>query len=112
MHILAGNCVNNNEWVVQSQQIATTGFLPVCFFTYGNSGKGQALLLVSLWGLNYFQGEEMFLCNMLDGKIFCGPYFSAGTRRKQTSCFIVLCKLFPVARGISSTIWVITARIN
>lgn len=48
MHILAGNCVNNNEWVVQSQQIATIGFLLVRFFTNGNRGKGQTLLLVSL----------------------------------------------------------------
>lgn len=57
MHILAGNCVNSNEWVAQSQQIATVGSLPVCFFTNSNSGKEQALLLVTLWGLNYFLDE-------------------------------------------------------
>lgn len=89
MHILAGNCVNSNEWVVQSQQIATIGSLPVCFFTNRNSGKGQALLLVSLWGLYYFLDELTFLCNMVDDKIFCGPYFSAGPTRKKKSLVLL-----------------------
>ena len=87
MHILAGNCVNSNEWVVQSQQISTTGFLPVCFFTNSSSGWGQALLLVAVWGLNCFLDGQMFLCNMLHDKIFCVPYFSTGSKRKQFLLF-------------------------
>lgn len=70
MHVLAGNCVNSNECIVQSQQISTVGFLPACFFTNSNRGWGQPLLLVTLWGPDCFLDRQMLLCNMIDIRIF------------------------------------------